>query len=179
MPSKRLKLLCNTFLRAPSNQQNMFTLRDSIVIHAPIERCFALATSIAIVQRELRMNPVAGRTSGLVTGGDTVRWEGLQFGFPNFHVSLIVPESWNPPHFFQDRMMAGRFKSFEHDHHLTETPEGTLVEDEVRFSMKMAWGGPFAGWLIVAQHIRGLMFRRFHLLKRLAEGEEWRQYVDV
>ena len=70
----------------------MFTLRDSILIHAPIERCFALSTSIAIVQRELRMNPVAGRTSGLVTGGDTVRWEGLQFGFRNFHVSIIVPD---------------------------------------------------------------------------------------
>ena len=40
------------------------------------------------------MHPVEGRTGGLVTAGDTVRWEGLQLGFANYHVSLIVPETW-------------------------------------------------------------------------------------
>jgi ligand-binding SRPBCC domain-containing protein len=74
-------------------------------------------------------------------------------------------------------MIAGRFRSFEHDHRLTETPEGTRLDDEVRFSMKLRWGGPLTGRLIVAPHIRGLMRRRFHLLKELAEGDGWRQYI--
>lgn len=59
-----------------SNEPDMFTLRDSILIHAPIERLFALSTNLAIVKEELGMHPVAGRTSGFVRGGDTVRWEG-------------------------------------------------------------------------------------------------------
>jgi ligand-binding SRPBCC domain-containing protein len=156
----------------------MFSLTDSILIHAPIDRCFALSTSVAIVERELGMHPTAGRTSGLVTAGDTIRWEGMQLGFPNHHVSLIVPETWNPPHFFQDRMIAGRFHSFEHDHRLTETADGALLNDEVRFSMKLIWGGSLAGRAIVAPHIRSLMHRRFHLLKRLAVTDEWRQYLN-
>jgi ligand-binding SRPBCC domain-containing protein len=156
----------------------MFVLRESILIHAPIDRCFALSCSVEIVQRELGMHPVAGRTSGLVTAGDIIRWEGVQFGFPNHHVSLIVRNTWDPPHFFQDRMTAGRFHSFEHDHGLTETPEGTLLNDEVRFSMKRVWGGSLVGRAIVAPHIRALMRRRFHLLKRVAETDEWRQYLN-
>ncbi|HEV2577571.1 MAG TPA: SRPBCC family protein [Acidobacteriaceae bacterium] len=154
----------------------MFTIRDSILIQAPIDRIFALSTSIAIVERELGMHPTAGgRTSGLVTAGDIIRWQGMQFGFPNYHVSLIVPDTWDPPHFFQDRMIAGRFRSFEHDHRFTETAEGTRLDDEVRFSMKLRWGGALTGRTIVAPRIRGLMRRRFHRLKRLAETEEWRQ----
>ena len=108
----------------------------------------------------------------------------MQLGFPNYHVSLIVAETWEPPRFFQDRMIAGRFRSFEHDHRLTETRStslragwGTRLDDEVRFSMKWVWGGAVTGRLIVAPHIRGLMRRRFRLLKRLAEGEGWREYV--
>lgn len=51
-----------------------FMLRDEIVVWAPLERCFLLSTSIAIVERKLRMHPVGGRTSGLVRDGDTIRW---------------------------------------------------------------------------------------------------------
>jgi ligand-binding SRPBCC domain-containing protein len=157
----------------------MFTLTDSILIHAPIDRVFALSTSVAVVERELGMHPVQGRTKGLVASGDTIRWEGMQLGFPNYHVSLIVPETWDAPHFFQDRMIAGRFRSFEHDHRLTETADGTLLEDQVRFSMPLGWPGWVVGRIILAPHIRGLMRRRFELLKRLAETDEWKRYLAL
>jgi hypothetical protein len=38
----------------------MFVVKDSIHIIAPIERCFLLSTSLALVERELGMHPVAG-----------------------------------------------------------------------------------------------------------------------
>lgn len=154
----------------------MFRLRHSITIHAPLERCFALSTSIALVQRELRMTPVAGRTSGHVQAGDTVRWEGLQLGFSNFHVSEIL--NFDPPRFFTDRMIAGRFRTFEHDHLFTPLDNGaTRLDDEVRFSMPLGAPGWVVGRVILCPHIRKLMRRRFHLLKRLAESDEWRAYV--
>jgi ligand-binding SRPBCC domain-containing protein len=154
-----------------------FTLRDSIVINAPIERCFQLSTSIEIVRKELGMKAVSGRTSGLVTAGDTIRWQGWQLGFPNYHVSLI--SAFDAPTFFQDRMLAGRFRTFEHDHHFAETPQGILLSDEVRFTMPLCIPGLLVGGAILVPHIRGLLHRRFHLLKRIAESEEWRQYLDA
>ena len=155
----------------------MFSLRHGVLIQAPIERCFALSTHLSVVERELRMHPVEGRIAGLVTAGDTVRWEGLQLGFVNYHVSLIVPETWEPPHFFQDRMIAGRFRSFEHDHSLVEAPNGTFLDDCIRFTMPLGWAGDLVGRMILVPHILGLMRRRFALLKRLAETEEWREYL--
>lgn len=155
----------------------MFILRHSMLIHAPIERCFALSTHVAIVERELGMHPVEGRTTGLVTAGDTIRWEGIQLGFANYHVSLIVSEMWNPPNFFQDRMTAGRFRSFEHSHRFLETTNGTFLDDEIRFTMPLGWPGFVVGRMVLVPHILGLMRRRFDLLRHIAESEEWRKYI--
>ena len=160
-----------------------FILRDEILIHAPIERCFALSTSLAVVQLELGMKPVAGRglsrtssrTTGLVTGGDTIRWQGWQLGFPNYHVSLI--ENFEPPLHFRDRMIAGRFRSFEHDHRFEQTSAGVLLRDEVRFTMPLGVAGLLVGGAVLVPHIRGLLQRRFQLLKRLAESDGWRHYL--
>jgi len=157
---------------------HQFNLRDEVVIHAPIERCFLLSTSLAIVERELSMHPVRGRTTGLVTAGDTVRWEGWQLGMPSYHESLI--ENYKPYSTFRDRMIAGRFRTFEHDHNFATQSDGSvLLWDELRFTMPFAWAGGLAGAWILVPHIRALMRRRFALLKRIAESEEWRTYLPV
>lgn len=154
----------------------LFSLHDQVLIHAPAERCFLLSTSIAIVERELGMHPRAGRTTGLVTGGDTVLWKGWQLGLPQFHHSLI--EEFQPFLFFRDRMIAGRFRSFEHDHSFIDRGNGdVLLSDELRFTMPLGWVGDLVGALVLASHIRGVMRRRFVLLKRLAETDEWRSYL--
>ncbi len=152
----------------------MFTVRDSRLVQAPIERCFALSTNIALVQKELGMQPVAGRTSGCVVGGDTVHWKGWQLGFPNFHVSLI--SQYQPPYHFQDRMLAGRFRFFAHDHHFRQTANGVLLDDEVRFEMPFGLPGRLVGGSVLVPHVRKLLRQRFALLKDLAEGEGWRDY---
>jgi ligand-binding SRPBCC domain-containing protein len=76
-------------------------------------------------------------------------------------------------------MIAGRFRSFEHDHRLTETAGGTLLDDQVRFSMPFGWPGWLVGRVILVPHILGLMRRRFELLKRLAETDEWQKYLAL
>jgi ligand-binding SRPBCC domain-containing protein len=154
----------------------VFSLRDEIRVRAPLERCFLLSTSVAIVQRELGMKPVRGRTEGLVVGGDTVRWEGWQLGLPQFHESLI--DEFRPFTFFRDRMIAGRFRTFEHEHAFAEVGDGwVLMSDELRFSMPFGWLGEMVGRWVMVPHIRGLLGRRFRLLKGIAEGEEWRRYL--
>jgi ligand-binding SRPBCC domain-containing protein len=165
----------------------MFVIKDNIHIDAPIERCFLLSTSLELVERELGMRPVAGewttpsgqrtplRTEGLVVGGDRVRWEGWQLGLPQVHVSLI--SGWEPNRFFQDSMIVGRFKSFSHDHEFTEIGGQVLLKDTIRFDMPLGVAGRLVGKYVMLPHIRGLMARRFQLLKRIAESEEWRHFV--
>lgn len=165
----------------------MFILRESIEVAAPIERIFLLSTSLAIVERELHMHPVpaeymdehsnrqATRTTGLVTGNDRVRWEGWQLGLPQYHVSLIAP--FEPYRFFRDCMVAGRFRSFEHDHIFTPTQNGVRLDDEIRFSLPLGPLGKAAGQLILVPHIRSLMGRRFRLLRQIAESDQWREFL--
>jgi len=153
-----------------------FTVRDEIVVHAPIERCFLLSTSVKIVEQELKMRPVRGRTSGFIIGEDTILWKGWQFGLPQFHESII--ERFQPPVFFRDRMIAGRFATFEHDHAFTEQVNGSvLLQDEVRFTMRWGWPGSLIGQLLLLPHIRALLQRRFARLKRIDESEEWKKYL--
>jgi ligand-binding SRPBCC domain-containing protein len=163
---------------------HLFKLRESITIHAPIERCFLLSTHLGIVQDELRMRPVAttrgGRAeafAGLVTAGDTVLWRGWKFGLPHFHESLI--EDFDRPRFFRDRMISGRFRSFEHDHTFEKQgSDATLLTDELRFTMPFGSLGDLAAAFFLAPHIHSLMRRRFQRIQRIAEGEEWRQYLQ-
>lgn len=152
-----------------------FVLRDKIVIQAPIERCFLLSTSIEVVAQTLAMRPVEGKTSGMIVAGDQLLWRGWKFGLPQMHETLIT--GFDSPVYFQDTMGRGRFKTFQHDHRFTEIDEGTLLEDELRFSMPFGVLGDAVARLIMVPHIEGLLRRRFALLKRLAEGEGWREYI--
>lgn len=154
-----------------------FVVRAETVVYAPIERCFALSTHLAVVEMTLAMRPVAGRLTGAVAEGDMVRWRGWKWGLPHVHESLI--EAFNPPLFFRDRMITGRFAMFEHDHGFEEQLDASVVlRDEVRFSMRWGIAGLLAGRGLVLPHVRRLMRERFALIKRLAEGEEWRGYVE-
>ncbi len=157
-----------------------FTLRDSVVIDAPIERCFRLSTSIEVVGLTLGMRPVEGKLGGIILAGDQLLWRGWKFGLPQMHETLITGYR-NPKDgdagFFQDTMGRGRFATFQHDHHFTVVAGRTRLEDELRFSMPLGWAGEMVGRVVMVPHIRGLLRRRFALLKRLAEGDGWREYL--
>ena len=156
----------------------MFVVKDNTHVMAPLERCFLLSTSLKLVERGLGMRPMRGdglRAEGLVLGGDRVRWQGWKFGMPQYHVSLI--SEFEPPRYFQDRMIAGRFRTFQHDHEFTEIGGQVLMKDTVRFSLPLGFAGRLVGKNILVPHIRALIRQRFLLLKQVAESDEWRKYL--
>jgi len=156
--------------------KTVFVIGDSIHINAPVERLFLLSTSIDLVGRTMGMTPVEGKTRGLIVGGDRILWKGRKFGLPQVHESLIT--GYERGKFFQDTMGAqGRFKSFQHDHHFMEVGGHTLLNDKVRFSLPMGWVGKMVAHYVMVPHISKLLRQRFDLLKRVAEGREWEQYL--
>jgi ligand-binding SRPBCC domain-containing protein len=153
----------------------MFTISDSIHINAPIERCFLLSTSIELVGKTLGMRPIEGKTSGTIVDGDRIVWAGWKFGLPQMHESLIT--RYERPAFFQDTMARGRFKRFQHDHQLTEIDGHTLLNDKLRFSLPLGWPGKMVARHVVVPHLCRLLRQRMLLLKKVAEGDEWRRYL--
>ncbi len=182
-------------------------IKESAIIHAPIERVFALSTRVELVRETLGMNIVdagteggveGGVTSGHVIDGSRVHWRGWKFGLPTEHHTLIT--GFVPPHshfirvdhheitkeaYFQDTQERGRFAFFQHDHHFYESPDPatgapiTELDDEVRFTLPFGQLGRLAAKFLLAPHIRTLTRNRFARLKQLAESDEWQQFLDA
>lgn len=171
-------------------------IHESIEIHAPLQRCFALSTRVDLVRETLGMQLVGGVTSGHVTADSRVRWRGWKFGLPTEHHTLITgfaapryaqatgdlnaDEPGQMVAWFQDSQERGRFAFFQHDHFLRQSasPAGqpmTVLADEVRFVLPFGAPGMLVAQFVLAPHIRKLAQRRFEMIKKLAEGDGWQQ----
>jgi ligand-binding SRPBCC domain-containing protein len=153
----------------------MFRVKESMHVHAPIDRCFLLSTSVPLVAKILGMKPVSGHTSGLIEMNDRVLWRGWKFGLPVSHETLIT--AYDRPNFFQDTMARGQFAHFHHDHRLEEVDGHTLLVDVVNFSLPFGAAGKLVGRMIMVPHVQGLLRRRYAMLKRIAEGDDWARYL--
>jgi ligand-binding SRPBCC domain-containing protein len=91
------------------------------------------------------------------------------------HESLIT--KFERPTFFQDTMGRGRFRRFQHDHHLYYMDGRTVLNDKLRFTMPFGWLGGLVARYVLVPHISRLLRKRMRLLKKVAESEEWRKYV--
>jgi ligand-binding SRPBCC domain-containing protein len=167
------------------------SIHESTILHAPIARCFALSTRVELVKTTLGMNLVGGVTSGHIAANSRVHWYGWKFGLPTHHHTLIT--GYAEPHiddagettaWFQDSQEKGRFAFFQHDHYFRETTDPatgtpqTVLEDVVRFALPFGPLGRIASKLLLAPHIRRLVHVRYGILRDLAEGDGWRQWVD-
>ncbi len=177
------------------------TIRETIKIHAPIERCWALSTRIELVQKTLGMTPVAGVTQGFIKAGSRVTWSGWKFGLPTRHHTLI--SRFEPPHtstaqpaarpfgeeitkeaYFQDRQEKGRFASFHHNHYFQEETSrdatsdetATVLTDEVHFRLPFGFLGELIARRIVRPYVQKLTRQRFAMIKQLAEGDGWKAW---
>jgi ligand-binding SRPBCC domain-containing protein len=73
---------------------------------------------------------------------------------------------WDPPHTFEDVQRRGPYAQWIHRHTFTETPDGTRIEDVVRYRLPF---GP-AGRLvhpIVRRQLDGIFRHRTDVVRRL------------
>lgn len=173
-------------------------VRETVLIQAPLDRVWALSTRVELVRETLGMALLGGAdriTKGFIGAGSRVVWKGWKFGLPTEHHTLIT--GFRPPHdtltaagkpnqrqaWFQDSQEHGRFAFFQHDHafhELTLNREGpvTILGDHVQFSLPLLAGSSLAAGLLMRPYVARLVRRRFAIIKRLAEGEGWRPWVE-
>jgi ligand-binding SRPBCC domain-containing protein len=151
-------------------------------IAAPPERCFLLSLNIDLHRESTAQTSeraIAGVTHGLIGHNDTVTWRGRHFGLILTHETLIP--RYERPHHFQDIMLHGMFKSFEHDHYFDLRPDGsTLMRDELRFAAPLAALGLVAERMFLRTYLAGFLKERNRLIKQVAEGpkEIWSRYTE-
>ena len=62
---------------------------------------------------------------------------------------------WDPPYQFVDEQMRGPYKSWVHTHTFKEDPVGTIIEDEVRWSLPVFPFGQVA-YPFVSRQVRAI-----------------------
>jgi len=143
----------------------------SIVILAPIERCFDLARDIDIhtktVWKHTREKAVAGVTTGCISDGELVTFEATHFGIRQRLTSKIT--DFNAPYLFVDETQKGAFKSLRHVHYFEKHGEGTRMTDTLRFEAPLGWLGWAVERLVLKTYMTKFLEHRNEQLKQLAE----------
>ena len=146
------------------------------VIAAPIERCYDLSLSVDVHLRSAAgtgERVVAGVSSGVLKLGDHVTWEARHLGLKH-RLSMTISAA-DPPRTFRDELVSGPFRRLVHDHFFEQADGGTLMRDVLEFSTGVR---PLDA-LVLKPHLRRFLLRRNAVVKELAEGEGWRDYVPT
>ena len=149
-------------------------------IDAPPERVFDLARSIdfhSVSLSHTGEEAVGGRTSGLIELGESVTWRARHFGVRQHLTSRI--SAFDRPHYFQDTMVRGAFAWMVHEHYFDAAPDGgTVLRDEFRFAAPLGILGRIAERLVLRRYMTHFLLTRNAVLKRTAESNEWKQFLD-
>jgi ligand-binding SRPBCC domain-containing protein len=152
-------------------------------IAAPPERCFLLSLNIDLHMESTeptREVAIAGVTHGLIGPNETVTWRGHHFGFMLTHKTLI--SKYERPHHFQDIMLRGMFKSFEHDHYFEATNDGnTLMRDVLHFTAPLGPLGWIAETLVLRSYFIHFLQQRNQVIRSIAEAPAatWKKYLPT
>jgi ligand-binding SRPBCC domain-containing protein len=159
----------------------MQTILVETKVEAPPERCFLLSLNVDLHMASTAQTgerAIAGVTRGLIGLGETVTWRGRHFGVMLQHQTLIT--KYERPRHFQDVMLKGMFRSFEHDHFFESADTGTSMRDQLRFAAPLAPLGWFAETLILRRYLTGFLLERNQLIKRIAESDRdvWMPFLN-
>ena len=147
-------------------------------INAPVERVFDLARSIDLHKDSMSKydeKAVAGVTSGLIKMDETVTWEATHFFVRQNLTSKIT--AFDRPRYFRDSMVSGAFARFDHDHYFDGDDSETTIRDVFDYDSPLGILGNIADFLLVESHLREMLEERNELIKRIAESDDWRQFL--
>lgn len=148
-------------------------------IKAPIERCFFLSLSVDLHQDSTSgtgERVVAGVSKGLMKLGDTVTWRAKHFGIRQDLTSKI--SAYNEPNYFVSEMVKGAFKKLYHQHIFHPEAGGTVMTDLFELEAPFGWAGKLAMKWVLADYMKKFLEERNRHIKYIAEGDNWRKYLQ-
>ena len=144
------------------------TLSTKII--APIGICFDLARSADIhllSTKHTNEKAIAGRRSGLFELDDEVTWEAIHLGVKQRLSTRITQMEY--PHFFEDTMLKGAFKSMRHEHLFEDQPGITIMTDNFFYEVPLGWMGRIFDFIYLKGYMTKLLQMRNSVIKKEAE----------
>ncbi len=149
-------------------------------INAPVERCFALSTSIdlhKISASRSKEQAIAGVTSGMILLNDTVTWRANHFGIW-LKLKVQITE-YHSPDYFVDEMIKGAFKSMKHKHEFKPKGDHTIMIDYFDFESRFWLLGRLVDWVILKRYMRHFIIERNQVIKKYAETDRWQTVLGI
>ena len=110
---------------------------------------------------------IAGVTSGLINLNETVTWKGKHFGLYLTHKSIIT--EMNLYSNFTDKMVVGKFKSFQHDHFFIEVNGCTMMKDRIQYEVPLSILGKVFDNYVLKKYLTRFITERNQFIKKLVE----------
>ena len=149
----------------------MIKVSTEIEIEATIDVCFDMARNIDIhtqtVWPHTKERAIAGTTTGMIGGGETVTFEARHFLIRQRHTSII--SNYVRPYHFVDEMLQGTFKSMRHEHEFIDLGNRTLMKDTLCFEAPLGWLGWMVERVVLKNYMKRFLQYRNEQLKILAE----------
>lgn len=149
----------------------MIKVSTEIEIEATIDVCFDRARNIDIhtqtVWPHTKERAIAGTTTGMIGGGETVTFEARHFLIRQRHTSII--SNYVRPYHFVDEMLQGTFKSMRHEHEFIDLGNRTLMKDTLYFEAPLGWFGGMVERVVLKNYMKRFLQYRNEQLKILVE----------
>ncbi|XZF14658.1 SRPBCC family protein [Chitinophagaceae bacterium MMS25-I14] len=139
-------------------------------INAASKKCFDLSLSIDLHKEstaQTNEQVVKGKQTGLCELNDEITWEATHFGIRQQLTVRIT--KMDRPHFFEDTMLKGTFKSMRHEHHFAEENGQTVMRDMFIYETPYGAFGKLFDTFILKKYMTRLLQKRNRMIKDLAE----------
>ncbi len=149
-------------------------------ISARIQIVFDLSRSIdlhKISTEHTNEEAISGITSGLIELNESVTWRAKHFGITQTLTTKIT--EYDTPRYFADEMVHGAFKKFKHEHHFSDTQNGTLMVDYFDYTPPLGILGQIADHLFLKKYMTKLLIQRNRTIKDCAESERWKELIKL
>jgi ligand-binding SRPBCC domain-containing protein len=148
-------------------------------IAAPQQRVFDLSRSIDLHKASMKNyneSIIDGRMSGLLDLNESITWTARHL--LKQRVLKIKMTKLHFPEYFVDEQEEGDFKMLKHEHYFKPVDNGTIVIDQ--FHYETPWGvfGKLINKLYLENHMKKLLVDRNKMIKQVAEGNLWNQYLN-
>ena len=140
-------------------------------IKASPKTCFDISRAVEAHTDSLahtKEKVVAGRMSGLFELNDWVTWEANHFGIRQ-HLTVKITKM-EPYSMFEDTMVKGAFKSFEHQHYFEQEGDCTIMKDVFSYEVPGWIFGRLVDKLVLNKYMTKLLITRNEAIKRTAES---------
>jgi ligand-binding SRPBCC domain-containing protein len=148
-------------------------------IAAPQERVFDLARSVDVHKYSMtnyREQIVKGTMTGLMGLNDEVTWKAKHL-FRERVLRVKITEIKRPD-YFADEQVEGDFKMMKHEYYFKPVDNGTIMIDQFHFKTTKGWIGNLFSQVYLEKYLTRLLIERNNIIKKIAESNQWKQFLE-